>query len=524
MTLTAGLAPNLEVACRRWAGRPALTHRGRTLSYGELWRQVEALAAAYADVGVQPGDRLICQLPDRPEHVVALAAAWARGAIHVGADHDLTDAELARLVLDTGARALVLHPSHEDDANGAAARAQPGRSVHIVLPGDGDAPARHLCLAEVLDAPSPSRPPLAPPHGPGVTALLFLTSGTTGRPKGVQETLPALWAKLAYFAEAFAPGPADVHLMYLPMSHAFGLKLSLTALLSGGRLVLLDRFSPEEALRLVTEERVSVLPGTPTHFTLLVQALDRARHRVDSLRWAVAAAAALTPPLLEHVYGKLGVEVFFVYGCSEGFLTSTTDRGDIFAGSVGHHVFCGPEGTPPDGRVAVVDAATGTALAADETGEIVFGARQPVRYWGEPEVATDGWYHTGDLGRMDAEGRLFVTGRLKELINRGGLKVAPSEVEATLVRHPAVADGAVVGVPDPVLGEAVCACVVVPEGEVPGLAELRSFMGTSLARHKLPDELCVVEAIPRTQISKVDRPALAELVAEVGPTERLRPR
>ncbi len=521
MTRTTHLAPSLEAACRRWAGRPALTHRGRTLSYGELWRQVEALAAAYADVGVQPGDRLICQLPDRPEHVVAIAAAWARGAIHVGADHDLTAAELTRLALDTGARATVAQsctsaPQAPGQGEGC------GPSVHVVFAGTGEAPV--FRLDEVLAAPPTCPAPPGPPHDADDTALLFLTSGTTGRPKGVQETLPALWAKLAYFADAIAPGPDDVHLMYLPMTHAFGLKLSLMALLSGGRLVLLDRFSPEEALRLVTEERVSVLPGTPSHFTLLVQALDPARHRVDSLRWAVGAAAALTPPLLEQVYGKLGVELFFVYGCSEGFLTSTTDRGEIFAGSVGRHVFCGPEGTPPDGRVAVVDPATGAALAVDETGEIVFGARIPVRYWGQPAVATDGWYHTGDLGRMDGEGRLFVTGRLKELINRGGLKVAPSEVEATLVRHPAVVDGAVVGVPDPVLGEAVCACVVVADGVAPGLAELRSFLGTSLARHKLPDELCVVEAIPRTKISKVDRSALAELVAEVGPTERLRPR
>ncbi|MBW3574477.1 MAG: fatty acid--CoA ligase family protein, partial [Actinobacteria bacterium] len=160
-----------------------------------------------------------------------------------------------------------------------------------------------------------------------------------------------------------------------------------------------------------------------------------------------------------------------------------------------------------------------------EIGEIAFRAAAPVRYWRRPPVATSGWYHTGDLGRIDDDGRVFVLGRLKQVVNRGGLKVSPGEVEVAMVRHPGVADAAVIATPDPVLGEATCACVVASDGDPPDLDELRSFLGTSLARHKLPDELCVVDAIPRTPIGKIDRPALERLV--VGgdrPRERLRPR
>jgi fatty-acyl-CoA synthase/2,3-dihydroxybenzoate-AMP ligase len=148
-----------------------------------------------------------------------------------------------------------------------------------------------------------------------------------------------------------------------------------------------------------------------------------------------------------------------------------------------------------------------------------------VHYWRDPDAATDGWYRTGDLGRVDPDGRVYVMGRLKELVNRGGLHVSPTEVETAIRLHPGVADAAVVATPDPVLGEAVCACIVPsPGGDRPDLAALRTFLARALARHKLPDELCVVESIPRTKIGKVDRAALRAEVLDGGRgRERWRP-
>ncbi|MDQ3679592.1 MAG: acyl--CoA ligase [Actinomycetota bacterium] len=522
------LAPSLEDACQRWSDRPALTHRGTTLTYEELWTKVVGLAGAYRWLGVRPGDRVVCQLPTSAEHLVAMNAAWAAGAVYVGADSDLTGPELSWLVGRTEAAAVVFQP--RADATDPLGPVRAVRDEHPSVEVIADAPeTRDLgchSLTELLASrhhPAPDgASQLFGSHDP---ALVLMTSGTTGKPKGVMETLPSMWAKFRFFADALAPGPDDVHLVYLPIAHAFGLKLSMTALLSGGRLVMLDRFTPAEALRLVTEERATVVSGTPTHFKLLVGALDPSRHRTNSLRWAVAAAAALSPPLLEEVYGRMGVELLFVYGCTEGFLTQTTDRDQIFRGSVGKEVFCGPEGTAPNGSVAVVNPEDGRRLPPGEIGEIVFGARQPVRYWKDPDAATDGWYRTGDLGRLDADGCVYVVGRLKDLVNRGGLKVAPGEVEAELVRHPDVADGAILGTPDPVLGEAVCACVVPAGAEPPPLVELRSFLGRSLARHKLPDELCVLDTIPRSKISKVDRAALRTKVVDADlPRERLRVR
>jgi fatty-acyl-CoA synthase/2,3-dihydroxybenzoate-AMP ligase len=276
----------------------------------------------------------------------------------------------------------------------------------------------------------------------------------------------------------------------------------------------------------VAEERVTILPGMPTHFTLLLDHLE-AEPGVDAgtLRWAVSAAAALPRSLVERIYDRLGVEILYVYGCSENFTTLTTDRDEILSGSVGRVVFAGPAEEPPTGEVRAVRPDDHSPLPPGEVGEIAFGARGPVHYWKAPDTAVDGWYYTGDLGRVDPDGRVYVLGRIKELVNRGGLKVSPTEIETAAARHPAVADAAVVGTPDPVLGEAICLCAVPSDGARLDLAELRSFLGETLARHKLPDELAFVEAIPRTKIGKVDRPALvAAVTATGGPTERLRPR
>ena len=523
------LAPSLDAACRRWPERTALSFSGRSMTYAELGDKVRRLAGAYRRLGIKAGDRIVCQLPDCPEHVVAIGAAWACGAIHVGADNDLTGEELSWLLGYTDAAALLYQPRQDRDDPlcdlRAVTEACPKTRMifHNWEPGSTDIP--HEVLSELLDSGHDALPSGVPQLGPDDTAVLFLTSGTTGKPKGVMETLPVYWSKMQFFTDAFRPGPDDVHLIYLPISHVFGMRLALLGLLRGGRVVLMDRFSPRRALGLIADERVTVLPGMPTHLTLITNELDKGGHDVTSLRWVISAAANLPPVLVEQVYGKLGADLLYVYGCSEGFTTQTTDREEIASGSVGNWVFKGPEGTAADGSVVVLDPDDGTPVAPGEIGEIAFGSRVPVQYWRRPPVATGGWYHTGDLGRIDAEGRVYVLGRLKQVVNRGGLKVSPGEVELSLVRHPKVADAAVIATPDPVLGEATCACIVPSDGEPPDLAELRSFLGTSLARHKLPDELCLVESIPRTQIGKVNRPALDTLVVDgERPRQRLRPR
>lgn len=523
-TLVSG---SIAESCRRWPDRPALTQNSTTLSYAEFRKRIGALAAAYRALGVANGDRVICELPTSTEHVVAMAAAWAVGAVHVGAHPDLTGTELANLVTRTGASAVLFRAranDHDPRATLRAVRAaRPGMQVVVDedLAEAGDHRLAALLQPRDVDPASSSIEPLV---GDGPAALLR-TSGTTGAPRLVVETLPALWAKVSFFASAVRVGTDDVHLLYLPISHVFGMKLALMALATGGHLVLAERFSPEKAVQMIGEHRVTVLPGTPTHFALLLRALDPARHRMGSLHWAISAAAPMPPSLVDDMYTRLGVEILHVYGCSEGFLTATTDRDDIRRGSAGRMVFRGPPGSPPDGSVTVLDPERQVPLSVSELGEIAYGARHPVRYWEEPAVATDGWYRTGDMGVIDSEGRLFVRGRLKELVNRGGLKVSCGEIENALRALPSVADCAVIPSADPVLGEAICACVVAEAGSAAALDELRSQLSSVLARHKLPDELCLLERIPRTSLGKIDRRALTDMVVNAGlPRARVRPR
>lgn len=519
------VSESIADSCRRWPDRPALSHKGTTLTYAELGARIKALAAAYRSIGIAAGDRVVCQLPRSSEHVVAMAAAWAVGVVHVGAHPDLTGTELADVVTRTGASLLFQARPTDDDPQATLRAVRTARpAMRIVVQEDPDGADTQLAALLQPHRIETGLGSIQPTTGAQPAALLR-TSGTTGTPKYVVETLPALWAKVSFFANAVHAGTDDVHLLYLPVSHVFGMKLALMALATGGHLVLAERFTAEKALQLIEEKRVTVLPGTPTHFTLLVRALDPARHHVDGLRWAVSAAAPLPRPLADDMYARLGVEIFHVYGCSEGFLTATTDRSDISLGSAGRRVFRGPPGSPPDGSVTVLELERDVPMATNEIGEIAYGAAVPVRYWEEPAVATNGWYRTGDIGCIDSEGRVFVQGRLKELVNRGGLKVSCGEIEIALRALSSISDCAVIASPDPILGEAICACVVAFGGNAPTLDDLRSQLSSVLARHKLPDELYLLERIPRTPLGKIDRAALTALVVDGElPRARLRPR
>ncbi|PSO48309.1 MAG: hypothetical protein BRC32_02355 [Actinobacteria bacterium QS_8_72_14] len=515
----APLSPTVEDACQRWGPKPALTTHGTTLTYQELGQRIRALASAYETLGVARGDRILCQLRNCNELIIAAAAAWQRGAVHVGADNDLTGAELSRLVERLEAAALIYQPSRD--------ATEPLAPLHTVADAHPDTPlivhdapaGPYHSLAALLESDQTTAADRPAPLDPGG---IFLTSGTTGEPKAVVEPIAEHWAKMQFFADAVAPGEDDVQLLFLPISHVFGLRLAFMTLLRGGHLVLADRFSPSQTLELVERKGVTLLPAVPTHLRLLRQRYDPSTHDLASLGWVISAAAALSPQLAEWVYETLQARMMFVFGCSEGFTTLTTKRDDILAGSVGNTVFQGPPGTPPDGTVRIADPQDDTTLPPGETGEIAFGATHPVRYWDQPATATDGWYRTGDLGHLDEHGRVVITGRLKEQINRGGLHVSMAEVEKALLCHPRVADAALLATPNTVLGEAVCACVVPDAGPPPDLAELHAFLCHDLARHKLPDELCVLDEIPRTVIGKVDRAALRDRVLDgEKPRERL---
>ena len=510
------LSGALEAAFRRWPDRPALTFEGRSLTFAEFESEVAALAGALRRLGVGRGDRVVCQLPNRPELLTTAAATWARAAVYVGADHELTGPELCVYLRLTGAKALVYAPvaSSPDPFLPLRVVRERHPDVQVIVVG-AEAPAGALAFSGLTRGPA--RDAHSPADGPAPEdpAVIFTTSGTTGRPKMpviYHGRLQRSWVRLA--AE-LSFGPEDAHLVQLPLAHGLGMMLALAGLVAGGRLVLVERFSAAAALALVGRERVTVLNGSPAHFRLILDGLTPGRHDVSSLRTGVASGAAFSTTLLRRIFDELRMSLMLMYGASEGVGVATSDRAEILRGSVGRPL--------PD-SVAVVGPDR-RPLPAGEVGEIAFSREVfPVRYWGaaddgspsgETHEVAAGWYYTGDLGRVDDEGLLYVVGRLKLQINRGGLKVDPSEVEGALLRCAGVADAAVLGVPNPVLGEVVCACVVPSGGDAPSLENLRAELRRELARYKLPDELCVLDRIPRTGVGKVD---VQLLRAEVGAT------
>lgn len=500
----------LDEAAEHRPDAPSLLWSDGVLTYGGLRERAHALAAAYRALGIRPGDRIVCQLPNRPEFLLAAYASWTGGAVHVGADHDLTPHELTRLVDRTEAAAVVL-PHTAADHLDAIRRHRPAPQV-VVCGGHGPDEGAHA-LDDLLGSSAPSAS-LRPP-GSEDPALIFFTSGTTGAPKGVVRYHGQLLEAWRRMATALRATPEDVHLVQLPLSHGFGFGLAIAGLLTGGRLVLVERFAPGEVLPLLGREQVSVLHGTPAHFRLLIDGLDRARHDVSSLRIGVASGAAFPTELLRRIYDDLQMDLILTYGTSEGIGCATDDRDDILRGSVGR---------PPLEYVRIVDP-EGRPLPLGKVGEIVARKTHTVRYWDDGPTGEDhdpDWYPTGDLGRVDEEGRLYVLGRVGHQIDRGGLFVDPEEVETALLDHPGLADAAVTGLPDPVLGEVVCACVVPSDEGPPALEDLRRLLEPRLARHKLPEALCLLEEVPRTAVGKVDRPALRAR-AEAAPThERLR--
>lgn len=507
----ATLAGAVDAASRRWESKPAMVAGSTVLTYGHFGRLIDRIVGVYSEEELQAGDRVVCQLPNGPLHLAVATATWRYGAVHVVADSDLAPNELARRVIDTQAVAIAVQPT--DDAAIVLLRSACPQ-LRILMTGGSTQPAGCYSLSELLASASEAtgrtdEDRLAP--DPDDAAVILFTSGSTGRPKGVVRYHGQLLEQWLRAAEVLNVRAGDVHLGQLPLSHGFGLGMATMALMTGGKLVLLERFSAEVALRFATTEKVTILHGTPSHFTMLVDHLDPTRHDVSSLRIGQGSAGGFSPGLLRRVFEELGMDLMLLYGCSEGLNTYTTDRQDMLLGSVG---------APPPGRVQIVDQ-NRRALSPMEVGEIAMRRVHRFGYWGEDTPGSD-WYYTGDLGRMDADMRLYVLGRVHYQINRGGIRITPEEVEANLAEYPGLVESAVIGVPDRVVGEVVCACVVPTPGTTPTLADVRRFLGQSLARHKLPEELCVLHAIPRAQLGKIDRSALRRLTTTTE-RERLHP-
>ncbi|MGB8651943.1 MAG: AMP-binding protein [Mycobacteriales bacterium] len=498
------LSPSVSLGRRgedlldRFGDHPSVWFEGSWHRSAELAGRARRAARGFVELGVRPGDRVVVVMANCPEVGLTYSALWRAGAVPTPALFLLTEDELRHVVTDSGAVAVVTTPEFLAKVQAAA----PGLPV-VVVGGAGGTSWEELEAGEEL--------PLVDRAGDDLAALLY-TGGTTGRSKGVALTHASMDAAGKAAADlAYSPGRSSI-LLPLPLAHAYGLLVTVAGLhgREPGRSVLMRWFDPAGWVQLVDEHRLQTSALVPSMIQmLLAQPLEE--HDLSCLERVSSGAAPLAAEVAAEFERRIpSVEIREGYGCTESSaLISTQLPDERRLGSVGK---------PVPGVEVRIELPDGSTAGPDEDGEIcVRGATVMQGYWQSPEATgfalRDGWLHTGDVGHLDADGWLYVVDRIKDLIIRGGFNVYPRDVEDVLLAHPEVVAAAVVGKPDPKLGEEVVAFVQLVPGAAATPEELIACSKERLGAYKYPREVRVVDAIPLTSVMKTDRKALRSLVS-----------
>jgi long-chain acyl-CoA synthetase len=495
------LATVLAEAARRYPDKIAVVDGAARVTYRDLWAQARAYAAGLRELGVGPGDKVAVLVPNVADFPRVYYAVLAAGATVVPVHLLLTPDEIGYVLRDSGSTVLIAHSSQL--GNGAAAARLAGVSLATVgplPPGLADVPTR---LEDVAAGAGPL--PTYVSREAEDVAVVFYTSGTTGRPKGALLThLNLVMNTMVNVFDIHEMHADDVVMGCLPLFHTFGQTVGMNGTFRlGGTLVLLARFTGEAAIELMVRENVTVFHGVPTMYIALLEAAQKA-DRLPALRLCVSGGASLPVAVLERFDEVFDATVYEGYGLSETSPTATTNQPSfgVRPGTVGHPIWgveveiARPE---VDDRIEL--------LPVGELGEIVIrGHNVFAGYLGNTEATeqavVDGWFRSGDLGTKDEQGFISIVDRKKDLVIRGGFNVYPREVEEALARHPAVQQVAVIGVPDALHGEEICAVVVPDPGGVTA-EELIEWSRERLGRHKYPRQVRFVEALPLGPSMKV---------------------
>jgi long-chain acyl-CoA synthetase len=485
----ANLAVIMTASAERRPDRVAFRLDDRTVDYRLLDESSARIAGLLKARGVAPGDRVGVMLPNVPYFPIAYYGILRAGCVVVPMNVLLKEREVGYYLRDSGARLLFAWHGFADAAQQGAADAGGVEVVHVE-PGAFD---------QLLAGVEPVRE-LADRDGDD-TAVILYTSGTTGQPKGAELTHDNLRGNAEVTTELFGVTEGDVLFGGLPLFHTFGQTCTMNvSVLAGATLTLLPRFDPSKALEIIERDRVTLFAGVPTMYGALLHHPERERFDVSSLRTCVSGGASLPGELLRAFEEAFGVVIMEGYGLSETSPVASFNRRDRRrVGSIG---------VPIEGvEIRIVDDED-RELPAGDVGEIAIRGPNVMKgYLGRPEATAeairDGWFHSGDMGRIDEEGFIFIVDRKKDMILRGGYNVYPREVEEVLYEHPAVREAAVVAVPDASLGEEVGAAVALKAGAEADADELRAFVKERLASYKYPRHVWFVEELPKGPTGKV---------------------
>ena len=486
----ANLTSVLARAAADHGERPAVRMDGLVLSYSQLQDAAGRVASLLSSAGIGPRDRVAVMLPNVPAFPIAFYGALGAGATVVPMNPLLKNREVAYYLGDSGAKVLFAwHEAAAEAAKGAA-----GTGVHVL---EVDEPDLRALLAGL------PRAPCMADQADDDDAVILYTSGTTGRPKGAELTHAGLTRNANLTAATLLnAGPGDVVMGCLPLFHVFGLTCGLNAtIIGGGTLTLLPRFDAGRALEIIGRDKVTIFEGVPTMYAAMLHHRASASADTSSLRTCISGGAAMPVEVMRGFEQTFGCMILEGYGLSETSPVASFNH-------PGRVRKPGSIGTPVEGVEMRVVGPDGAVLPAGEVGEIAIRGHNVMKgYWGKPEATAeaipDGWFRTGDLAKVDDDGYFFIVGRQKDLIIRGGYNVYPREIEEVLHEHQAVAEVAVVGIPNTELGEEIGAAVQLKPGATATPAELRAFARERVAAYKYPRHVWLVRALPKGPTGKI---------------------
>jgi long-chain acyl-CoA synthetase len=484
------LACNLIDSVAGGADRPALRLDDVVVSYGRLDELTAQLAGLLRARGIEAGDRVGVMLPNVPEFAVAYYGVLRAGATVVPMNVLLKRREVGFYLSNPEAKLLIAWHGFAEQALAGAEEA--GVECLLVEPAEFE---RQLADADAVEEVTQ--------RSGDDTAVILYTSGTTGTPKGAELTHSNLKRNVDVSIGLFTIGAGDVVLGALPLFHAFGQTCGLnTAIATGACLTLIPRFNPAKALAIIERDHVDVFEGVPTMFSALLHDPASETTDVSSLRVCVSGGAALPVEVLRAFEERFGCVVLEGYGLSETSPVASFNHPD-------RERTPGSIGTPVEGVEMKLIDDDGAEVAAGEVGEIAIrGHNVMKRYWRRPEataeaIDADGWFKTGDMARVDEQGRYFIVDRKKELIIRGGYNVYPREIEEVLYEHPAVREAAVIGIPHAELGEEVAAAVALKPDADASPEELRAYVKEQVAAYKYPRHVWLVDELPKGPTGKI---------------------
>lgn len=496
------LAHFLDVTAAEYPDTTAVILDDYKLSYAEMAAAAKRVASALSAKGIGRGDKVAMMIPNTPHFPIIYYGILHTGATVVPVNVLYTQHEVEHYLNDSESVAFFAYKHFESEALKAFRAC--GACKHYISvsgPTDLEAPPigeNFMQLIMTAEAEFDTVQTM-----PDDTAVILYTSGTTGAPKGAELTHFNLFFNAFYSTrEITKPKPGDVCLVTLPLFHSFGQTCLLNAsVLAGATMSLLPRFETEKAMQVIERDKVRLLALVPTMYFFMLNEADSSNYDLSSITHAVSGGAALPEDVHRRFQERFGITILEGYGLSETSPVATFSQ-------AGDKLKVGSIGKPIWGVDVAIKKDDGTFCAVDEVGEVVIRGHNIMKgYYNRPEATRDaivnGWFHTGDMGRVDADGFYYIVDRKKDLIIRGGMNIYPREIEEVLYGHPKVLEAAVIGVPCPMRGEEVKVYVSPREGQNLEAEEIVAYLHERTAKFKWPKEVTVLAELPKGSTGKI---------------------